>query len=138
MRAVLGGEATADPVLEAVPLCWPGHGRLRLDATLLDGDLVLLVFGDRSTAHLRQALQTEDVAELEPLGPTHARSHALSDALAIPIASYGAAATVDLLDWLRDFAALIQTATTGLGDATLAPALQAEVALMVAQLDAVR
>ena len=132
------GEGIADEAIPDVPVLFPGSRGLRLDWRLADGDLVVLLLCDRPIDDLVEQMHTAQADSPQMAGAIDSRTHDLSDALALPLATYPSATQVDLLDWLRDFAALVQTATTGLGDATLAPALQVQVALMVAQLDAVR
>src|SRR3990167_973457 len=115
-----------DPQLDEVPVLFPGSRGFRLDWLLSDGDLVVLLLCDRPIDDIAEAMQGPQILDPQ-VGPTPPpRMHDLSDALAIPIATFGQAAPaqVDLLNLVRDLIALMQTATTGIGDATFAPALQ--------------
>lgn len=64
------------PVINAVPVVFPGAGGFRLTFPIAAGDTVLLVFSDRSIDEW-QDLGTETT-------PQDVRRHALSDAIAIP------------------------------------------------------
>jgi len=127
-----------DGPLDDVPVFFPGSRGLRLDWALSAGDFVVVLFCDRAIDDVIVQLMGSGSLDPQPTNRASTHLHELGNAVAIPVATFGNATQVDLLDLLRDFLALVQTATTGLGDATLNPALQAQVALMVARLDGVR
>jgi hypothetical protein len=76
VKDVFDGEAVSVPVITNVPIVWPGAGGFRLTFPIAAGDVVLLVFSDRSLD-----LWLEKGGEVDPEDP---RRHALSDAIAIP------------------------------------------------------
>jgi hypothetical protein len=71
-----GTQVISIPVVTNVPVIWPGAGGMRVTFPIAVGDMVLLVFSDRSL----------DVwlAQGGEVDPQDARKHALSDAVAIP------------------------------------------------------
>jgi hypothetical protein len=69
-------EAVSVPVVTNVPVVWPGAGGFRLTFPIAAGDIVLLVFSDRSLD-----VWLAKGGEVDPADP---RRHALSDAVAIP------------------------------------------------------
>lgn len=76
VKDVFEGQAVSVPVITNVPIVWPGAGGFRLTFPIAAGDVVLLVFSDRSLD-----LWLEKGGEVDPKDP---RRHALSDAIAIP------------------------------------------------------
>lgn len=76
VKEVLEGQAVSVPVIPNVPIVWPGAGGFRLTFPIVAGDVVLLVFADRSLD-----LWLSKGGEVDPQDP---RRHALSDAIAIP------------------------------------------------------
>lgn len=76
VKDVFDGQAVSVPVIPNVPVVWPGAGGYRLTFPIAAGDIVLLVFSDRSLD-----LWLEKGGEVDPEDP---RRHALSDAIAIP------------------------------------------------------
>jgi hypothetical protein len=78
------GERTEQlPVCVDVPVAMPGCGGLSLQLPLAQGDTVLLVFADHSLDRMRGGGVVDPKAARDPGA---ARSHHLSDAIAIPIA----------------------------------------------------
>jgi hypothetical protein len=71
-------EPEALPVIPSVPIAWPRGGGFFLSFPLNKGDLVTLVFHERSNDRWKSTAQGVDVA------PTGYRMHDLSDAVAIP------------------------------------------------------
>jgi hypothetical protein len=66
------------PVITGVPVVFPGAGGFRVTFPVQAGDLVLLVFSDRS---LDKLLASSGAEAVDPIDP---RQHDLSDAVAIP------------------------------------------------------
>ena len=138
-RSSVGDRGTSDPVLNDVPVIFPGNRAFRVDHALSDGDLVLLVFCDRSIDDVALGLQTaysQDPKEGTPVDP---RFHDLSDAVAIPFAAYGTSGQVDLLDWLIDVLSTIEAATvtgTAGGDPLVGGALGSGTVVALATLRA--
>src|SRR3990167_6952149 len=84
-----------DPQLDEVPVLFPGSRGFRLDWLLSDGDLVVLLLCDRPIDDIAEAMQGPQILDPQ-VGPTPPpRMHDLSDALAIPLATFAHAAAAD-------------------------------------------
>jgi len=77
------GATSNDPIVQDVPIAFPRCGSARLVFPLEEGDDVLLVFSDRTLEQWQTAPGGRTVT------PTDARTHDLTDALAIPISKNG-------------------------------------------------
>ena len=134
-----GGDHARQPVLNGVPVAFLGGRKMRFDFALGDGDLVLLVHSDGDDSALRQLLQTPAVLAAQPVSPMSARRHHLSDAMAIPVASYGMPGQESALKLWDEVCTILQGATvaTMLGPQPLDPATQVKLAALRARLAAI-
>lgn len=135
-----------DPVVDDVPVMFPGNRHLRFSFKLEDGDTVLLVWSDCSIDDW--ALMLDTPLALNPVGleASDARAHHLSDAVALPVATYGLPRLTltpggqesALLLW-DEICEVLQGATvaTMLGPQPLDPATQVKLAALRARLAAI-
>jgi len=139
------GEAP-DPVIDDVPVVFPGNRFIRYDHALSDGDTVLLVWADTSIDEWALMLQTPLAQLPVVVESAEARKHDLSDAVALPVATYGLPLNILApggqesapLLW-DEIASILQTATvaTLLGPQLLDPATQLKLTQLRARLAAI-
>lgn len=85
------GDYTVDPPLKGVPVVYSGSRQHRVRFPLSAGDQVLLLFSDRAIDEWALALQLPEVSNPSEKYPAEYRSHSITDAVAIPLATFAAA-----------------------------------------------
>lgn len=128
VRKWQGGELFSEPILLDVPLLFPGTPRCVTQYPVSLGDPVLLIMADRDLSAWKGG------RGLVRTDPESQRTHALSDAIAIPIAFGGGAPVVELLTLVKAAVqALATSITTAPGNPiSCAPQLLALVAQLTA------
>lgn len=93
-RARLDADPEDDPVLLGLPVLWPGAALGGATFPLADGDQVAVLFGDRDLQDWALQLLTARATAPTPSTPRDARTHDISDSVAVPIRTFSAAARV--------------------------------------------
>ena len=79
------GEAVSEPVVQSVPIAWPGTDSHRIAFPLAKGDTVLLIVADRDIdAWAGQVGRRQSSSVVDP---ATSRIHQITDAIAIPMST---------------------------------------------------
>ena len=134
-----------DPVLEDVPVLFPGHGRLAFRWTVMPGDQVWVSFSGRELGAWMATLQSPALA-LAPavVDPVEPSVHAREDCVCWSFAVAGNPVQVDVLEWIGAVIEALTVAAPAFvigqpgGPYTLDATLLATLTARLAELGAVR
>lgn len=117
------GGGSKEPILEDVPVLFPGSNLFRVSFALSPGDHVLLCFCDRSIDDWASMLDRPDALVPLPGESGDPRYHSMSDAVAIPIAVYANPTAIGLLETLIELIGVLQSMTIKVDGVTAGPTI---------------